>query len=164
MDFEGWLNMLSLWAVFVPVLAICPGSVGGGAVLAGITLRRRTDQEPDGSLRTMVAALPGLLVFVLAFTCGIAVSQVAVRLRGHADTRLIITPESVVERLKKLEQFHGQRWSQRKSLSNEDMDSKPRSVFVTSLDEPLLSRHAMFEPYFPSPLPSLHLWARNHER
>ena len=61
-------------------------------------------------------------------------------LREYADTRLTISPENVVERLKKSEQVHGQLWSQAKLLVKDEMDSELRSLFVSSLNE-LINLH-----------------------
>jgi hypothetical protein len=61
--------------VFLLTLAICMGAVEAGTALAGIALRRKKEKESDAPLRSLVAAVLGLLAFVLAFTFGMTASR-----------------------------------------------------------------------------------------
>jgi len=75
MALDNWLGWLPLWAVFVLTLAICIGSAEAGAVLAGIAVRKKQVQEPEGPLGALVGAMLGLLAFILAFTFGMTGSR-----------------------------------------------------------------------------------------
>ena len=75
MDFGEWITKLPLWAVFLLTLAICIGAVEAGTALAGIALRRKKEKEPEAPLGSVVAALLGLLAFILAFTFGMTACQ-----------------------------------------------------------------------------------------
>lgn len=56
-------------------------------------------------------------------------------LREYADLRLAITIENHRENLKQAEAIHGHLWSQTKLLSEADMDSEIRSLFIVSLNQ-----------------------------
>lgn len=75
MDFGDWIDVLPLWGVFILTLAVCMCSVEVGAVLAGFTLRRKNEKEPEAPLGSMVGALLGLLAFILAFAFGTTASR-----------------------------------------------------------------------------------------
>jgi hypothetical protein len=75
MHLGEWIGELPLWAVFVLTMAVCMGGLEAGGALAGIALRRRKEKEPDAPLGSLVAAMLGLLAFILAFTFGMAASR-----------------------------------------------------------------------------------------
>jgi hypothetical protein len=75
MDVVSWSNQLPLWAVFVVTLAMFVCAVEAGAALAAAALRRKKEKEPEGPLGSLVAAVLGLLGFILAFTFGMTASR-----------------------------------------------------------------------------------------
>lgn len=74
MDLGVLINKLPLWAVFLLTLAICMGAVKAGAALAVASLRKKEEKEPEAPLGSLVAAVLGLLAFILAFTFGMTAS------------------------------------------------------------------------------------------
>jgi hypothetical protein len=66
-------DVLPLWAVFAVTLVVILPAVEAGYRL-GRARRRRSDQEKEAPVGSMVAALLGLLAFLLAFTFGLAAS------------------------------------------------------------------------------------------
>ncbi len=79
MDVTKWIGMLPLWAVFSLTWALCIASVELGSALAVAALRRKKEKEPDGPMGSLVAALMGLLAFILAFTFGMTASRFETR-------------------------------------------------------------------------------------
>ena len=74
MDFGQLLNMLPLWLLFLLTLAIAAASVEAGEWLAKISLRKK-GKEPEAPVGSLVAAVLGLLAFILAFTFGMTASR-----------------------------------------------------------------------------------------
>jgi hypothetical protein len=66
-----WLEQIPLWGVFFLTTAIVLVSIWFGTFL-GQRRRRKADRETESSLGTIIAAMLGLLAFLLAFTFGIA--------------------------------------------------------------------------------------------
>src|SRR4030095_8992047 len=71
---NGPMDALSLWGLFVAILAVVLLSVELGYRLGKYRLSRR-EQEKEAPVGTMVGATLGLLAFILAFTLGLASSR-----------------------------------------------------------------------------------------
>jgi hypothetical protein len=74
MQVNGLLDALPLWGVFIAILLIVLLSVECGYRL-GMFRRRRSEQEKEAPVGTMVGATLGLLAFILAFTFGLAAAR-----------------------------------------------------------------------------------------
>jgi uncharacterized protein YqgC (DUF456 family) len=74
MDFGQLLDMLPLWLLFLLTLAITAASVEAGAWFVKISLRKK-GKEPAAPVGSLVAAVLGLLAFILAFTFGMTASR-----------------------------------------------------------------------------------------
>jgi hypothetical protein len=68
------LDAIPLWGWFLATVAIVVLSVEAGFRIGGYR-RRRTEQEKEAPVGAIVAAILGLLAFVLAFTFGLAASR-----------------------------------------------------------------------------------------
>jgi hypothetical protein len=78
MQTTGPMDALPLWGLFIVILIVVLLSVECGYRL-GRFRRRRSEQEKEAPVGTMVGATLGLLAFILAFTFGLAA--------GRFDTR-----------------------------------------------------------------------------
>ncbi len=86
MDYTRLLDDLPLWGLFIATIAVVVLAVEGGYRL-GAYRRRRSDQEKEAPVGSIVAATLGLLAFMLAFTFGLAASRFDAR-------RLVVLDES----------------------------------------------------------------------
>jgi hypothetical protein len=74
MQSNGPLDALPLWGLFIVILIVVLLSVESGYRL-GKYRRRRSEQEKEAPVGTMVGATLGLLAFILAFTFGLAAAR-----------------------------------------------------------------------------------------
>src|SRR6201997_1632522 len=72
MPASGPIDILPLWALFICILLVVLLSVEFGYRLGKY---RRSQQEKEAPVGTMVGATLGLLAFILAFTFGLAAAR-----------------------------------------------------------------------------------------
>lgn len=68
------LELLPPWAIFVGTAALVLLSIGGGIFLARFR-RKRSQEDQETSVNTIVGAATALLAFLLAFSFGLAASR-----------------------------------------------------------------------------------------
>lgn len=78
MDFGLLINSLPLWLLFAITLAVTTVSVEIGACVAHFSLRGKP-KDPEAPVGSLVAAMLGLVAFLLAFTFGMTMSRLDAR-------------------------------------------------------------------------------------
>jgi hypothetical protein len=84
MKTDFWLDCFPIWSVFIFTLAVALISMQIGIFL-GIRKKRRSANENDAQLGTIIAATLGLLGFLLVFTFGIAADRLQMRMQLLLD-------------------------------------------------------------------------------
>jgi hypothetical protein len=163
-----FMYTLPLWVIFCVILAVSLLAVELGFRFAQ-RLNRGEKGEGEGDAGGIVAALLGLLAFILAFSFSITTNRFDTRrqlvldeanaisttylrarlipqaqsasirklLEEYVDIRLklIAEPSKIAELIARSEDIHSLLWSQAESMTNENMDSEIRSLFISSLNE-----------------------------
>ena len=73
MDLSNWIRETPLIVVFIVTLVIVLASIGGG-VAVGFWRGKRLEEQGAGVVGSAIAAILGLLAFIMAFTFGMTAS------------------------------------------------------------------------------------------
>lgn len=74
MDFSDWIRVTPLTGVFFATMVLVLGSIGAG-FMVGLWRRHRLGEAGAGVVGSSIAAILGLLAFILAFTFGTTASR-----------------------------------------------------------------------------------------